>query len=647
MKWLIIILFCLPALLTAQADTVTITPAKGNLLHESCRFYYQSIDLYAHHYPAIASLPTDGWTPRSNRDLSFPSNTKAVCLRFWVKNATGIPQSLVLEIDDLQLDRAKLWAIRTNGAIDSSRLMGDKLPFHQRDLAFANPNFLFQIAAGETVQLVAYLDQSGLFLGPRLNLWPEADFAAYTGRRQLKAGLIIGFFCLSLLAFTLASLFSLIPVAKWYAGFVAIQTIQIVLQLGIGHQYLWPESGFWSTFLAIILPLAGFVLLFRLLDHLLELPARLPKWHHAIHLAFNVLLVCAAIAYTIAQAGWNKPLLLFYPLVMIMAIGLCAVVVAACIKTWWLFREQKSLLFLTAFICGITGAVLSWLTKMGLPINFEAGRYGVVVGFSLDLLLFNYIIFRDLWQTKTRNHSLQVELLESAKAASENLLNGQEMERKRLSMDLHDGIGIELGSIRRRLEKLLAPGQSPDFKAETSSAVREIINVAEQIRKFSHALDPFSVKNLTLPDLLDNLLLDFENAMPEMHVHYQKNTQTARPIYPLSEQEKHLFFITAELLNNVARHAKAQSVELSIIYKPEQIILTVQDNGIGYNPAEKREGVGLSHIRARALLCSADFLISRHPSGGMVHRIFIPLKNPPPVSQVAEYMPAPSSIFTP
>ncbi|MBL7825798.1 MAG: hypothetical protein JNJ57_04150, partial [Saprospiraceae bacterium] len=511
-KWLIIIFFCLPALLTAHADTISFTQAQDNLLQASSRFQYQPIDLYAHHFPAANALPASGWTTRSNRDLSFPSNTKAVCLRFWVKNASTIQQSLVLEIDDLQLDRAKLWAVHANGVIDSSHLMGDKLPFHQRDLAFANPNFLFHMAAGETAQIIIYLDQSGLFLGPRLNLWPEKDFAVYAGRRQLKAGMIIGIFCLSLLAFTLASLFSLSPVAKWYTGFVAIQTIQIVMQLGIGHQYLWPESGFWSTFLAVVLPLLGFTLLFRLLDHLLEVPARLPTWHTTIQLTFKTLLGFAIIAYAIAQTGWNKPLLFFYPLVMIMAIGLCLMVITTCFKTWQLFHEQKSLLFLAAFICGIAGAVLSWLTKLGFSINFEAGRYGVVVGFIFDLLLFNYIIFRDLWQTKTKNHSLQIELLKSAKAASENLLNGQEMERKRLSMDLHDGVGIELGSIRRRLEKLLTSDPNPDYIAETSKAVTEISNVAEQIRKFSHALDPFSAKNLTLPDLLDNLLLDFETA---------------------------------------------------------------------------------------------------------------------------------------
>ncbi|MBL7825097.1 MAG: hypothetical protein JNJ57_00595, partial [Saprospiraceae bacterium] len=128
---------------------------------------------------------------------------------------------------------------------------------------------------------------------------------------------------------------------------------------------------------------------------------------------------------------------------------------------------------------------------------------------------------------------------------------------------------------------------------------------------------------------------------------YKKSTRTALPGYPMTEQEKHLFFIAAELLNNVARHSKAQKAELTITYKPEQINLEIKDDGIGYEPVEKNEGVGISHIRARALLSGADFLISRRPSGGMYHRIFMPVNNSLVESNNNEIQPQHSTVIAP
>lgn len=139
--------------------------------------------------------------------------------------------------------------------MDSSRLSGDLMPFNHRDLAFANPNFKILLHAGETVNVWIYMDQSGLFLRPRLRLWTMDAFVGYASQRQLIAGLILGLFSLSNLVFFLAALFRILPIAKWYAGFIGIQTLLIAIQLGIAHQYFWPESGRWSTLLAVVLPL--------------------------------------------------------------------------------------------------------------------------------------------------------------------------------------------------------------------------------------------------------------------------------------------------------------------------------------------------------------------------------------------------------
>jgi two-component system sensor histidine kinase UhpB len=191
-------------------------------------------------------------------------------------------------------------------------------------------------------------------------------------------------------------------------------------------------------------------------------------------------------------------------------------------------------------------------------------------------------------------------------------------------MDLHDGVGIELGSIRRRLETLFNQGDN-NTKAEARKTLGDLANMAEKIRRFSHALDPFSAKNLSLPDLLDNLLFDFENNSPEVSVSYSKIGTAFPSGGPLAENEKHLFFIAAELLNNISRHAQATEVNLSVEYLPRKIVLKIDENGIGYNASDLPTGLGLNNIRSRAQLSGAEFKAVRHNGGGMLHWVEMPL----------------------
>jgi signal transduction histidine kinase len=149
--------------------------------------------------------------------------------------------------------------------------------------------------------------------------------------------------------------------------------------------------------------------------------------------------------------------------------------------------------------------------------------------------------------------------------------------------------------------------------------------MAEKIRRFSHALDPFSAKNLSLPDLLDNLLFDFENNSPEVSVSYSKIGTAFPSGGPLAENEKHLFFIAAELLNNISRHAQATEVNLSVEYLPRKIVLKIDENGIGYNASDLPTGLGLNNIRSRAQLSGAEFKAVRHNGGGMLHWVEMPL----------------------
>jgi signal transduction histidine kinase len=87
-----------------------------------------------------------------------------------------------------------------------------------------------------------------------------------------------------------------------------------------------------------------------------------------------------------------------------------------------------------------------------------------------------------------------------------------------------------------------------------------------------------------------------------------------------------IYRIAQEALRNIARHAKATTVDLALLGQGDTILLTIKDNGQGFDPeGEKMAGLGLASMRERALLIGADFAIHTQPKGGTVIEVTAPL----------------------
>ena len=90
-----LLILCYPVHLLAQADTVRVGWGQHSFLMEESVFEFQPAPLYGYTWNSISQLPKDSWQVRRNRNLIFPSNGKAVALRFWVKNETALEQPVV------------------------------------------------------------------------------------------------------------------------------------------------------------------------------------------------------------------------------------------------------------------------------------------------------------------------------------------------------------------------------------------------------------------------------------------------------------------------------------------------------------------------------------------------------------------------
>lgn len=224
---------------------------------------------------------------------------------------------------------------------------------------------------------------------------------------------------------------------------------------------------------------------------------------------------------------------------------------------------------------------------------------------------------RDL---QTRLNTALREVQEKERELDRAVLHGEEQERSRIAQDLHDGVGATLSTLKLRLGDL---GEMLDEQHQAHHMdVMALIDVAcEEVRNASHALHPLLFAELGLVNVLRDLVQRI-NARRRMRVDLQADGYTV----PLSTaHERQLYRITLELINNTLRHATAEQLSIHLASRDGQVILTVEDDGRGYDPANIRPGLGLMAIEHRTAALNGSIQVETAPGRGVLTIVEVPL----------------------
>jgi two-component system, chemotaxis family, CheB/CheR fusion protein len=214
-------------------------------------------------------------------------------------------------------------------------------------------------------------------------------------------------------------------------------------------------------------------------------------------------------------------------------------------------------------------------------------------------------------QQKVREH-------ESAKVEVTNLLHrlvtAQENERARIARDLHDDLGQQLTALRLALERLQAGSaggskEIEDALALTRQASRDADFLAWQLR-------PSALDELGLAAALPRFVREWSShaGVPaEVRLEGFESGQLGR------DAEVAYYRVAQEALNNVSKHAQASRVDVVLASRGRTVVLVVEDDGVGFNPADqdtRMRGFGLAGMRERATLIGADLHVESSRGGG-------------------------------
>ncbi len=221
-------------------------------------------------------------------------------------------------------------------------------------------------------------------------------------------------------------------------------------------------------------------------------------------------------------------------------------------------------------------------------------------------------------------HALLIERLAASEAELERfateLIRAQEFERRKIQLDLHDGVAQSLHAASYRLEGLRHRA-SGDL-AEELAAIRTLIRTAtDEVNRIVRDPGRQVLEDFGFADALRSLA----HAYPSLEVHLDLDVDD---VGLLLEPERSLAVvrICQEALNNVVSHAQVSKAELRARRVADMLVVAVRDRGVGFDVETVAPGrLGLASMRERAKLLGGTIEVFSREGGGTLVRLEVPL----------------------
>jgi signal transduction histidine kinase len=259
---------------------------------------------------------------------------------------------------------------------------------------------------------------------------------------------------------------------------------------------------------------------------------------------------------------------------------------------------------------------LNFLTTL-LPLA------GVVFVIAVGVLFLNQHFRKNLMQQKLQAEELknhyQLELLRSS-------IDAQELERKRISNDLHDELGATLSIARMYLIQL--EEETTGCGAQFTPALQNIRSLTESslasLRRISHALMPPQLEIFGITRTL-HMLADRINSAQATLIRI-----VADELPPLNwRMELGIYRICLELITNTLKHAQATEITVEVIRGTATLTVHYRDNGRGLSGIQPGTGIGMQSIEARVSALSG--MQQMHVEENGFHlQLTLPILNPEP-----------------
>lgn len=248
--------------------------------------------------------------------------------------------------------------------------------------------------------------------------------------------------------------------------------------------------------------------------------------------------------------------------------------------------------------------------------------------FSVTIVILGLFLIFVLVMVRSHRkiEAAQQERIRQVQLFSDKLQNAREEEQKRIARELHDELGGTLTSLKYDLHWLEHNTAAQDEITQRYKAMQEMIgSTTKLVQRISSELRPKILDSLGLNAAVEWQAGEFKKRTNvDVHLHLSETLPSIDDAVKTGA-----YRIIQESLTNIARHAQAASVEITIDTRNQNLFVLITDNGKGFDSAllQHPESLGLLSIQERARMIGGKAAITGEPGKGTRVTLEVPLKN--------------------
>lgn len=266
-----------------------------------------------------------------------------------------------------------------------------------------------------------------------------------------------------------------------------------------------------------------------------------------------------------------------------------------------------------------------WLDMNIVPALEEGGQVE-----SLNIICTDKT---DRKEAEARSHEITREKIEKEvkeqRFRSILILEGQEEERRRISRDIHDGIGQLLTALKFKLEAINLAPDMPGRERKVEETKAMLDQVIREVRRVSFNLNPSALSDYGLVPVTRRFCAE-ASRLSDKKVVFENRTGFINRLD--KSMETNLYRIIQEAVNNAIKYAQSEEIKVEFSHKAHYLNIKITDNGVGFDPKKYLEqenlngtGLGIFNMQERTSFINGTLEVNSAPGKGTQINIHLPM----------------------
>jgi signal transduction histidine kinase len=534
---------------------------------------------------------------------NFGVTTSVVWARFTLQNKSS--QKLYLEISEPVIDSIDIYRIDVNNKITHKK-SGIYVPTWKRD--FHTNFYLFDLNLSSEQTCTYYIRfQNSLPLLFPVRVAPLKVYFEDNHPKDLLQGFYLGIMIVMAIFNFFIYWTNRSKEYLYYVLYVFSFACFFAYNKGISHEFIWNRALWFNRFTPIFISSGvSFGMLFA--NSFLDADRYFPLSKKITQILIGLILLCLLIYWL--GVGSSSIALLHM-------VAFFAVIYVLMVATYiWLQGSQSALFFLIAWSVFLVSALIFIMQLSNILPSDNFTRNALQIGSALEVVLLSFALAYRINVDRKEKEQYQAEVIRQ--------LQANDQMRNRIARDLHDDIGSTLSSIGILSQVV------ENQMGENSENVKDMVRrIGESSQKVQRSLSDIVWTTKQTEDNFDNVLVKMKEFTSEVleakDIFYNFNIDTLPDVKLSPSKQYNFYLIFKEAVNNIVKYSNADEVSIDLIRQNGTLIMSIVDNGIGFDEKKVKLGNGLANMRKRADSLGGEISITSKVKEGTKVNLEIPV----------------------